>query len=104
MSDETEHMPHLQVDFRIPIALVLTIIAQTVALVAVGSWYLSDLDGRVTVVESVAQDNVSRVAIVEERQYEMDKGAARLDERLNAFDRQLSRFESILDRLAGPPR
>jgi hypothetical protein len=85
MTDESGgHGPHLQVDFRIPLALVLTIIAQTVALVAVGSWYLSDLDGRVTVVESIADDNLNRVTIVEGRQYEADKGAARLDERLRS--------------------
>jgi hypothetical protein len=104
MNSGARQRPHWTVDRRVPLALVLAILFQTVALVSIGSWYLSELNGRVTVVEEKVISSIERVAIVEERQYEADKGAARLDERLKAFDRQLSRFEGILNRLTEPPR
>lgn len=101
MTDETR--PHWTVDRRVPLALVITIAAQTIGLVGVGAWYVSEINGRVTTAENRIEQNYKRVAIVEARQQDAETLAARLEERIIAQSRTLARIESLLTELAREP-
>ncbi len=101
---------HWTVDRRIPLALVLTIIVQTVALVAIGSWYASDFNGRITTNSrdlQAARERLtaqmtaqrSRLELIERRQNDAVTAAARLEERIISQGRTLSRIERLLDDL-----
>ena len=93
--DEAVHI-HPTLDWRVPIALILTIFLQTIALVGTGSWFLSKLDARVDANMLGIQTAIIRLAIIEIQQDETAISSARFDQRMIAFDRHLRRFEEIL--------
>lgn len=104
----TEAEPrHWTVDRRVPIALVATIFIQTMGLVGVGAWFVSEINGRVTTAEQRIEQNYKRVAIVEARQQDAETLAARLEERIIAQGMAqgdaLQRIEALLTELAQRP-
>ncbi len=111
MGGHTDSRSHWIVDRRIPIALVATILLQTVALVGIGAWYASDFASRIErnaeVIEETRARAEAALAIqktrldaLERRQSSADELAARLEERLVAQGRQLDRIERTLDQLS----
>ena len=90
---------HWTVDWHVPLALILTIAAQTLALVAVGSWYLSELDNRVGIMEKTSVSYGFDIREIRSQLHDSDTMAARFDERLQSFDGQLNRFDFILNKI-----
>lgn len=81
---------HWSVDKRIPLALILTIVVQTVSVV----WFASALWQQV-------QSQEARINAIEA--VKMDARLVRLEEALANVRPQLDRIETKLDRLTGYP-
>ena len=84
---------------RISIGTAILMTAQTIALIIAGSWWIADVDSRVkhnsdTVIELKREQSSQHQQL---RTASLD--AARFDERLRAFDKQLARFDHLIDRI-----
>jgi hypothetical protein len=82
--------PHWSLDRRVPLALILTIITQTVTLI----WFLAALWQQV-------QTQGARIDAIEAMK--ADTRLVRLEETVANFKPQLDRIETKLDRLTGYP-
>ena len=85
---------------RISIGTAVLMLAQTVALIIAGSWWIADLDGRVEANSLTISATKAEVARIHDLQTNVVIDAARLDERLRSFDAQLQRFDTLLGRIA----
>lgn len=81
---------HWTVDKRVPLALILTIIVQTVGVV----WFAAALWQQV-------QAQGARIEAIES--YKIDSRLVRLEEAISNVRPQLDRIETKLDRLTGYP-
>jgi len=85
---------------RISIGTAVLMTAQTIALIMAGSWWIADVDGRV----KRNADNVADIKVeqstLRQQQSISSLDAARLDERLRAFDKQLTHFDDLIDRIS----
>ena len=86
---------------RISIGTALLMTAQTVALIIAGSWWLADIDSRVTQNTEHFTDIKAEHSVLRQNQSSASLDAARFDERLRAFDKQLQRFDDLIDRING---
>ena len=90
MSDDTSDR-HWHLDKRVPVALIITIVMQTIGIV----WWAANLSARVDALEvriREARDNQSRIVRLEANQAAVSR---RMDRMLDAF----RRVEVKLDRL-----
>jgi len=85
---------------RISIGTAVLMLAQTVALIIAGSWWIADLDGRVEANSLTISATKAEVARIHDLQTNVVIDAARLDERLRSFDKQLARFDDLIDRVS----
>ena len=85
---------------RISIGTAVLMTAQTIALIIAGSWWIADLDGRVDANSLTISATKAEVARIHDLQTNVVIDAARLDERLRAFDAQLQRFDTLLGSMA----
>lgn len=85
---------------RISIGTAVLMTAQTIALIIAGSWWIADVDSRVKRnADSVADIKVEQ-STLRQQQSISSLDAARFDERLRAFDKQLVRFDHLIDRIS----
>ena len=84
---------------KISIGTALLMLVQTIALAAIGAWYVSDLDSRVVRNGDLAKQNSQQINTMAVQQSISENNAARFDERLKAFDRQLARLGDLIDKM-----
>ena len=71
----TEPKEHWHLDKRVPISLIATMLAQTVAIV----WWASSIDNRVTQLENVTLDQRSKDAASSSQLQQLNNNMTRLD-------------------------
>lgn len=92
------------------ITLICSLIGSTVTFGFIGGLYVARIESRIEAVEAATDRSANgldsfrdRVRVVEARQQAAETTSARLEERLVAQGRQLSRIEALLQELARAP-
>lgn len=91
---------HWTIDRRIALPTIFALFFQSVALVAIGSWYASEYNGRINVMETTVRAHSMRIATVEMATQNSLTTVARIDERWKATNETLRDMKIILEGLA----
>lgn len=83
---------HWHVDRKVPIALLIGIVAQTFAL----GWWASGVEYRVDTVQKADTATQIKLVSIEARQLDAEKLGVRIDEQLKAMRETMTRIESSL--------
>jgi len=92
-------MEHWTLDLRIPLALVATMAAQTVLIVAIGTWWASEFNSRMNIAEIALVGIDNRVDAGRNERTVLAMSTARFEEKFAAMNASLKRVEDMLMRM-----